>query len=166
MHLLPLYALMVWTGTTSLSTNGTEMLMCFISTLCVWCLRWRSWVWDGLDTFACKVTCWIGCVNIFVNYALQVSSKYIESICVWRLVVFRLECKEQTVIFTEQTDDQDISFMLLLCWNYPSSSSDCTSVIHGKQDLHSWICGPCVTLDKHTCENKQCLLRLEITNIS
>jgi len=34
-------------------------------------------------------------------------------------------------------DDQDISFILLLCLNYPSNSSDCTSVIHGKQDLPS-----------------------------
>jgi len=34
MHLLPLYAFMVWTGTTSLHTNGTEMLMCFILALC------------------------------------------------------------------------------------------------------------------------------------
>jgi len=70
-------------------------------------------------------------------------------------VIFRLECKEQIVISTEQTDDQNISFMLLLC--YPSDSSDCMSVIHGKKDVPSWICGPCVVLDKHTCENKQCL---------
>jgi len=46
-HLLPLHAFMAGTGTTSLHTNGTEMLVCFIGMLCFWCWHWRSWVWDG-----------------------------------------------------------------------------------------------------------------------